>query len=97
MKKVQYLVCVLVGTVGKFSIKTHSDGGREAGVCGSSLDGKRSRDPGVCVREEVPVSCATCAAALRAHTADLMFQLFIANANGTFFGMSESLEASTRR
>jgi hypothetical protein len=25
------------------------------------------------------------------------FRLFIANANGTFFGMSESLEASTRR
>jgi hypothetical protein len=28
---------------------------------------------------------------------DLMLRLFIANANGTFFGMSESLEASTRR
>jgi hypothetical protein len=27
----------------------------------------------------------------------LGFRLFIANANGTFFGMSESLEASTRR
>jgi len=27
----------------------------------------------------------------------MMFRLFIANANGTFFGMSESLEASTRR
>jgi hypothetical protein len=27
----------------------------------------------------------------------LMFRLFIANAKGTFFGMSESLEASSRR
>jgi hypothetical protein len=32
-----------VGTVGKFSIKSHSGGGREAGGGGSSLDGKRSR------------------------------------------------------
>ena len=58
----------LFGTVGKFSIKSHS------GV--SSLDGKRSRDPGVCACAEVPVSGATCVAALhahcvRAHTADL--------------------------
>ena len=27
----------------------------------------------------------------------MMFRLFIANAKGTFFGMSESLEASSRR
>jgi len=27
----------------------------------------------------------------------LMFRLFVANAKGTFFGMSESLEASSRR
>jgi hypothetical protein len=51
-------------------------GGREAGGGGSSLDGKRSRDLGVCACAEVPVSGATCAAALRAycvraHTADL--------------------------
>jgi hypothetical protein len=29
--------------------------------------------------------------------ASLMLRVFIANAKGTFFGMSESLEASSRR
>ena len=61
----------LFGTVGKFSIKSHSGGGREAGGGGSSLDGKLSRDPVVCACAEMPVSGATCAAALRllcAHT-----------------------------
>jgi hypothetical protein len=52
---------------------TQVAGGKGGG--GSSLDGKRSRDPGVCACAEVPVSGATCAAALRAHvrahTADL--------------------------
>ena len=57
----------MVGTVGKF--KSHSGGWREAGGDGSSLDCKRSRDPGVCACVEVPVSGATCAAALRAHCA----------------------------
>jgi hypothetical protein len=44
-------------------------GERSAGGGGSSLDDKRSRDPGVCACAEVPVSGATCAAALRAHCA----------------------------
>ena len=56
-----------VASVGNFSIKSHSGGGREAGGGGSSLDGKLSRDPGVCACAEVAVSGATCAAALCAH------------------------------
>ena len=50
-------------------LKSHSGGRQETGGGGSSLDGKRSRVPGVCACAEVPVSGATCAAALRAHCA----------------------------
>jgi hypothetical protein len=34
---------------------------------------------------------------IRSSLGFMMFRLFIANAKGTFFGMSESLEASSRR
>jgi hypothetical protein len=46
---------------------TQVAGGKQEAA--GALDCKRSRDPGVCACAEVPVSGATCAAALRAHCA----------------------------